>query len=135
MPTLDVSYSKGNLNISGGDGGGSDVTILYGQNATITWNRVGTNFKFLGLTFNPNSGPFSDLTINDGSISVLDSDNNTTGKDVQYQYSIQYQLTSGAVRTLDPKVINKSGSSMAMLTPMARRTTARKAKRQTRARR
>lgn len=133
MPTLDVSYANGKLSISGGGGDGSDVTILYGQNATITWNRVGTNFTFTGLIFNPSNGPFSDLTINDDSISVLDSDTNTTGKDVQYQYTLQIQLTNGAVKTFDPQVINKSRGSSAMLVPMARKTVP-KAKRTTRAR-
>lgn len=133
MPALSVSYTNGKLSITGGDNNGSDVTILYGQNATITWSRVGTNFKFLGLTFNPSNGPFSDLTINDGSISVLDGDNNTTGRDIQYEYTIQYQLTSGAVKTFDPKVINKTRASSAMLVPVARKIV-KKAKRTTRAR-
>ena len=136
MPTLSVSYANGKLSISGGGGDGSEVTILYGQNATITWNRVGTNFKFTGLTFNPTNGPFSDLTINDDSISVLDSDNNTTGKDVQYQYTLQYLPTNGTLKTFDPQVINKSRGSSAMLVPMARkvRKSVPKAKRTTRAR-
>jgi len=137
MPTLSVAYSssKGTFTVTGGDSNGADVTIPYGLNNGIVWNRSGTNFKFTGLSITPADGSFTSQVVTDAQMSVIDNDTNTSGKDVQYKYSITIlDLSSNQTKVLDPKVINKSSGTTSLLTPMARRTV-RKAKRATRARR
>ena len=115
MPTLSVAYTNGKLTITGGDNGGSDVTVIYGQNATITWNRSGTNFKFKDLTMNPTNGPFSNKSVADDQISIVDADTNTTGRDIAYEYTITIKDAAGRLKRFDPKVINKSRVGLALV--------------------
>jgi hypothetical protein len=128
MPTLSVSYSGGKLTITGGDNGGSDVTVIYGQNATITWNRSGTNFKFKDLALNPTNGPFSSKSVTDGQISIVDDDTNTTGKDISYEYTITIKDSAGKLVRFDPKVINKAGIGLALVKRLGRAKPAAKKK-------
>lgn len=134
MPTLNVSYSAGKLTITGGDNNGPDVTVIYGQNATITWNRVGTNFKFKDLTLSPTGGPFSSKSVTDGVVSIVDNDTNSTGRDIAYEYTITVKDSSGALKRFDPKVINKSNINQALVERLGQKKPAKKkAKRATRA--
>jgi hypothetical protein len=128
MPTLSVAYANGKLTITGGDNNGSDVTVIYGQNATITWNRSGTNFKFKDLTLNPTNGPFSNKSVNDGQISIVDNDTNTTGKDVAYEYTITIKDSAGKLLRFDPKVINKSNIGLSLVERLGRAKPAKAAK-------
>jgi hypothetical protein len=128
MPTLSVAYTNGKLTITGGDNGGSDVTVIYGQNATITWNRSGTNFKFKDLTLNPTNGPFSNKSVTDGQISIVDNDTNTTGRDIPYEYTITIKDSAGRLKRFDPKVINKAGIGLALVERLGRATPAKKKK-------
>jgi len=117
MPTLSVSYTDGQLSVTGGDDDGPDVTVQYGESATIRWMRIGTNFKFKGLTLDPPTGPFSDLSVSEGQIEIVDHDDNTTGQDQVYKYTITYRDASGKLKNYDPKVINKARISLAMPEP------------------
>jgi hypothetical protein len=115
MPRLNVSYANGQLSIVGGDDNGANVTILYGQNANITWNRVGNNFKFKDFKVTPGGGPFSNQTVTDDTISIDDDDDNNSGQDKAYEYTITIKDSSGALKRFDPQVINKSGSGPMLL--------------------
>ena len=139
MPTLSVAYSSSKgFTVTGGDNTGADVTSPYGLNNAILWNRSGTNFKFTGFSVTPADGCITPQVVTEGQISVIDNDTNTSGRDVQYKYSITIvDLSSNQTKVLDPQVINKSKSPNLMLTPLPRRTVrkaGRKAKRTTRAR-
>jgi len=114
MPTLNASYENGTLVVTGGDNNGPDVTVAYGVNETIVWNRVGTNFKFKDLTFAPDNGPFTKPVIQDDSMTVLNDNTNASGKDITYKYTITYRDSAGELKQLDPKVINKSRINLAL---------------------
>ena len=107
--TFEVKYNGSTLKITGGDQGGEDVSVDYDTVTSIAWVRVGTNFRFLDLEFNPSTGPFSSLSVSDSEISVLDTNQNQSGSPIEYKYTITYEdLATNQIKVYDPKVINKS---------------------------
>ncbi len=113
---LTVTYNSttNSLVITGGDNNGSDITIEYNTNATINWNRSGTNFRFTSLSLSPTSPSFGTPTVADSQISVTDNDQNVSGTNQQFQYTLAYQVIStGTIQRSDPKVINKTKVSIA----------------------
>ncbi len=116
--TLTVTYANGTLSITGGNGDtGADVNVVYDVTETIIWQRAsGQTFTFTNIAFAPQGNytcPLTTVIASDCTkITVTDPDNNTTGQDQSFKYTITYKTSDGVTKTYDPKVLNRAKAGL-----------------------
>jgi len=104
--------------ITGGDNGGGNVTIPKKANNKIFFRPAqGQDWTFqsfsLGIEVDVNSGNYPinttwSINVTPAMVTVTDNDNNDTGGDQTWSYSLVLDAAGRQVKT-DPIIINKSG--------------------------
>ena len=108
---LDVNYNTTTkaITVTGGDNGGSNVTLDPGKGNTVAWNRKnsGGPWKFAMLSIKPN-GQFIMDNFADAKIKITDNNENNSSDDDVYEYTLcVYDKKDQLVHCLDPQLINK----------------------------
>ena len=84
------------------------VEVEYHHRDTITWT-VDSQFSGATITdvsFTPPNSNFAVSGLNTNSVSIVDDDENTTGQNQQWNYTMTVSY-DGHTYTTDPKIINK----------------------------
>ena len=84
------------------------VQVEYHHRDTITWTVDGafSGATITDLSFTPANSSFAVTGLNTNSVSIVDDDENTTGQNKQWNYTMTVSY-DGNTYTTDPKIINK----------------------------